>query len=159
MAKVTEKTLRARCTELNLGPLKGTTFGIRFERFPAGYKVELQYRDATPPQILIEEASASEASAAIEGAAVGASAVKAAGGDKPEFVTNETFIRQAGERCPRCQTKDITLGFLSVGKGEITQQCSCTRCNLGWKSIYRLEDYDCSSAVSAVPEQATDTQK
>ena len=32
MAKVTEKSLKARCTELNLGPLKNTTFGIRFNR-------------------------------------------------------------------------------------------------------------------------------
>ena len=39
--KVTEKSLKARCTELNLGPLKETTFGIRFNRTSKGYTVEL----------------------------------------------------------------------------------------------------------------------
>ena len=152
--KVTEKSLRARCTELNMGVLKDTTFGIRFERLRAGYKVEIQYRDATPPQVLIQEATASEAAAAIEGAVTGAVAVKSAGTGTPEYVTRETFVRQAGERCPKCQTKDLTIGHLSVGRGEIVQHCSCIRCGLVWKSIYRLDDYDCSSAV--VITEATD---
>ncbi|MDD2539993.1 MAG: hypothetical protein PHH28_02985 [Desulfuromonadaceae bacterium] len=145
--KVTEKSLRARCTEINMGLLKNTTFGIRFERLSAGYKVELQYRDATPPQVLIQDATASEAAAAIEGAVLGAVAVKSAGTGTPEYVTRETFVRQVGERCPKCQTKDLNLGHLSVVKGEIVQHCSCIRCGLVWKSIYRLDDYDCSSAA------------
>ena len=44
MAKVTEKSLKARCTELNIGALKDTTFGLRFNRTGKGYTVELQYR-------------------------------------------------------------------------------------------------------------------
>jgi len=145
--KVTEKSLKARCTELNLGALKDTTFGIRFNRSSKGYTVELQYRDATPPQVLILDASASEAAAAVEGVALGAAAVKAAGTDKPEFATRDTFVRQAGERCPKCQTKDIISGHLAAGKGIMTQHCSCVRCGLVWNSIYRLDDYDCGTAA------------
>lgn len=145
--KVTEKSLKARCTELNLGPLKDTTFGIRFNRTTKGYTVELQYRDATPAQVLIQDASASEASCAVEGVAIGAAAVKAAGTDKPEFVTRDTFVRQAGERCPKCQTKDIQNGHLISGKGIISQHCSCARCGLVWNCTFRLDDYDCGEAV------------
>lgn len=147
MAKVTEKSLKARCTELNLGPLKNTTFGIRANRTTKGYSVELMYRDATPPQILIADASAAEAAAAVEGAAFGAAAVQVAGLDKPEFVTRETFVRQAGERCPKCQTKDIGLGHLTAVKGIMTQQCSCQRCGLTWNNLYRLEDYELAVTV------------
>src|SRR5664279_4895386 len=142
MAKVTEKSLKARCTELNMAALKGTTFGIRTTRTGKGYTVELQYRDATPPLLIAEGVTAAEASAAVEGAALGAAAVKAAGGDKPEFATRETFIRQAGERCPKCATKDISPGHLSAVKGTMTQQCSCQRCELAWSAIYRLDDYE-----------------
>ncbi|BCS55050.1 hypothetical protein [Geobacter sp. SVR] len=145
--KVTEKSLKLRCTELNLGVLKDTTFGIRFDRTSKGYMVELQYRDGTPSKVLIQEASASEAAAAVEGAALGAAAVKDAGTGKPEFVTRETFVRQGGERCPKCQSKDINLGHLVTGKGSITQLCSCVRCSLVWNSIFRLDDYDCGAAV------------
>ena len=148
MAKVTEKSLKARCTELNMGPLKNTTFGIRFNRTGKGYTVELQYRDATAAQILVADVTASEASAAVEGAALGAAAVKAAGGDKPEFVTRETFIRQAGERCPKCATRDISSGHLSAGNGMITRQHSCQRCGLSWNSIYRLDDYEAAVPVT-----------
>jgi len=148
MAKVTEKSLKARCTELNMGPLKNTTFGIRFNRTGKGYTVELQYRDATAAQILVADVTASEASAAVEGAALGAAAVKAAGGDKPEFVTRETFIRQAGERCPKCATRDISSGQLSAGNGMITRQHSCQRCGLSWNSIYRLDDYEAAVPVT-----------
>ncbi len=150
MSKVTEKSLRARCTELNMGPLKNTTFGIRTQRTGKGYTVDLQYRDATPPQILVEGVTAAEASATVEGAAFGAAAVKAAGSDKPEFVTRETFIRQSGERCPKCATKDISAEHLSVGKGMITQKHACQRCGLSWKSIYRLDDYEV--AITGVME-------
>jgi hypothetical protein len=142
MAKVTEKTLKARCTELNMGPLKCTTFGIRATRTGKGYIVDLQYRDGTAPQVLLEGGTAAEAAATVEGAAFGAAAVKVAGLDKPEFATRETFIRQAGERCPKCSTKDISLGHLLSVKGTITQQCSCQRCGLSWGNIYRLDDYE-----------------
>jgi hypothetical protein len=147
VAKVTEKSLKARCTELNMGALKDTTFGIRFNRTSKGYTVELQYRDATPAQMLVADVTASEASAAVEGAAIGAAAVKAAGGDKPEFATRETFIRQAGERCPKCATKDINSGHLAAVKGTMTQQHSCQRCGLFWKAIYRLDDYEAAAPV------------
>ena len=147
MAKVTEKSLKARCTELNLGPLRTTTFGIRATRTGKGYTVDLQYRDATPPQILLEGGTAAEAAATVEGAAFGAAAVKVAGGDKPEFATRDTFIRQAGERCPKCSTKDIGLGHLSFVKGVITQQCSCQRCGVSWNNIFRLDDYELAVSV------------
>ena len=149
MAEVTEKSLKTRCTELNMGPLKNTTFGIRADRIGSSYTVSLQYRDSTPPQILIQDATASEAAATVEGAAFGAAAVKVAGGDKPEFVTRETFIRQSGERCPKCSTKDIAQNSLQIVKGEIRQSCSCLRCSLAWNAIYRLDDYD--AAVSLEP--------
>ncbi len=149
MAKVTEKSLKARCTELNLGPLKNTTFGIRFNRTSKGYTVELQYRDATPPQVLVADVSAAEAAATVEGAACGAAAVQVAGLDKPEFVTRETFIRQAGERCPKCSTKDISAGHLSAVKGTMTQHCFCQRCGLSWNAIFRLDDYEVAVAVNS----------
>jgi DNA-directed RNA polymerase subunit M/transcription elongation factor TFIIS len=148
MAKVTEKTLKVRCTELNMGPLKSTTFGIRATRTGKGYIVDLQYRDGTPPQVLLEGGTAAEAAATVDGAAFGAAAVKAAGGDKPEFATRETFIRQAGERCPKCSTKDIAAGHLQSVKGMMTLQCSCQRCGLSWSSIYRLDDYEAAMAVA-----------
>jgi len=148
VAKVTEKSLKARCTELNMGPLKNTTFGIRFTRPSQGYPLGLPYRDATPPQVLVADVTASEASAAVEGAAFGAAAVQVAGLDKPEFVTRETFIRQAGERCPKCATKDISQGHLSAVKGTMTQQCLCQRCGLSWSAIYRLDDYEAAVPVA-----------
>jgi Zn ribbon nucleic-acid-binding protein len=151
MAKVTEKSLKARCSELNLGPLKSTTFGIRATRTPKGYTVDLQYRDATPSQILIADCSAAEAAATVEGAAFGAAAVKVAGGDKPEFVTRETFIRQAGERCPKCSTKDISAGHLTVAKGTVTQQHLCQRCGLSWSALYRIDDYEAAIPVETQP--------
>jgi hypothetical protein len=152
MAKVTEKSLSIRCTQLNLGPLRNTTFGIRAERLNAGYTVELIYRDGTPPQVLAEAVSAAEAAATVEGAAAGAAAVQVAGLDKPEYVTTETFVRQAGERCPKCSTKDIILGHFSAVKGTMLQACSCQRCGLVWNSIYRLEDYEASIPVTAPAE-------
>ena len=142
MAKVTEKSLKARCTELNLRELKDTTFGVTFERYPSGYAVELKYRDATPPRLLGKDVSASEAEALIEGVAAGAAAVKSAGAAKPEYVTRETFVRQAGSRCPKCQTKDISVGHITASSGILTQTCSCTRCAMSWQSIYKLDDFD-----------------
>lgn len=142
MAKVTEKSLKARCSELNLRELKDTTFGVTFERYPAGYEVILKYRDATPPQMLGKDVSASEAEALIEGVAAGAAAVKAAGAAKPEYITRDTFVRQSGSRCPRCQTKDISVGHITSNVGTMTQTCSCTRCEMNWQAIYKLEDFD-----------------
>lgn len=150
MAKVTEKSLKARCTELNMGPLRNTTFGIRANRLGAGYTVELIYRDNTPPQVLVEGVAAAEAAAAVEGAAAGAAAVQVAGLDKPEFVTRDTFVRQAAERCPKCATRDIFPAHLSVEKGAITQKCSCQRCGLNWNSIYRLDDYEIAVTAGEV---------
>jgi DNA-directed RNA polymerase subunit M/transcription elongation factor TFIIS len=147
VSKVTEKSLKARCTELNMGALKNTTFGIRAIRTAKGYIVDLQYRDSTPPQILVEGVTAAEAAATVEGAAFGAAAVKVAGGDKPEFVTRETFVRQAGERCPKCQTKDISAGHLASERATLTQSYSCQRCGLSWNSIYRLDDYEAAVRI------------
>ncbi|MDD2272444.1 MAG: hypothetical protein PHP95_09330 [Desulfuromonadaceae bacterium] len=152
MAKVTEKSLKERCTQLNLGPLRNTTFGIRAERLNAGYSVELIYRDGTPAQVLAEAVTAAEAAATVEGAAAGAAAVQVAGLDKPEFVTIETFVRQSGERCPKCSTKDINLGHFSAVKGVMLQACSCMRCELAWNSIYRLESYEPAIPVVAQAE-------
>lgn len=154
MAKVTEKSLNSRCTELNLGKLRNTTFGIRSTRLNAGYSVELIYRDGTPPQVLAEAVTAAEAAATVEGAAAGAAAVQVAGLDKPEFVTTETFVRQSGERCPKCSTKDINLGHFSAVKGVMLQACSCMRCGLAWNSIYRLEDYEASIPVAPAETEA-----
>lgn len=153
MAKVTEKSLNQRCTQLNLGPLRNTTFGIRAERLNAGYTVELIYRDGTPAQVLAEAVTAAEAAATVEGAAAGAAAVQVAGLDKPEFVTIETFVRQSGERCPKCSTKDINQGHFSAVKGVMLQACSCTRCGLTWNSIYRLESYE--PAIPVAPAEVT----
>ena len=47
--KVTEKSLKARCTELNFGPLKDTAFGVRAERIGTAYTVSLAYRDPQLP--------------------------------------------------------------------------------------------------------------
>lgn len=149
MAKVTEKSLKERCTQLNLEALRKTTFGIRAERLNAGYTVELIYRDGTPSKVLVEGVAAAEAAAAVEGAADGAAAVQVAGLDKPEFVTRDTFIRQAAERCPKCGTKDIYNGHISIEKGAVTQQCSCQRCSLRWNSIYKLDDYELEVRIEA----------
>jgi hypothetical protein len=153
MAKVTEKSLKARCTELNLGPLKTTTFGVRATRTMRGYTVDLQYRDATPPVVIINDCSAAEAAAAVEAVAAGAAAVKVAGVEKPEYATRETFVRQAGERCPKCSTKDLLTGHLGVHKGMITQSCSCQRCGTVWNAIFRLDDYEVAVPVAPAPAE------
>ena len=140
--KVTEKSLKARCSEINLRDLRETTFGIAFERGAGGYTVEMKYRDATLPHPLASDVSAAEAAAVIEGVVAGVAAVKAAGVVKPEYVTIDTFVRQDGLRCVKCQTKDIVLAHLTVGKGEIIQKCSCSRCGQTWDSVYRLAHFD-----------------
>ena len=139
--KVTEKQLKARTTELNLGQLKETSFGIRVERTIKGYAVTLAYRDNTPSEVLLSDASASEAHACIEGVAASTAAVKAAGNVKLEFITRETFIRQSGERCPKCQSRDIHDGRIKTAKGLLEQFHSCSRCGIEWNTIFRLDDY------------------
>jgi len=149
--KVTEKSLKARCTEVNLHNLRDTSFGIAFERGAGGYTVEMKYRDATPPRILAADVTAAEAAAVIEGVIAGASAVKAAGAVKPEYITIDTFVRQNGLRCVKCQTKDIVLAHLATGEGRITQKCSCSRCGQTWDSIYMLNHFD-QGAVDVAAE-------
>ena len=139
--KITEKQLRSRATVLNLGQLKNTTFGIKIERTVKGYAIALAYRDSTPSEILLSDASASEAHACIEGVAASTAAISAAGTSKPEFITRETFVRQSGDRCPKCQTRDIQDGRVKKTNGILEQLYFCSRCGIEWNSLYRLDDY------------------
>lgn len=148
--KITEKSLKARCTELNFGHLKDTTFGLKVERIGTTYTVSLVYRDSTQPEILISDATAAEADACISGVATTSAVYKAIQGTiKPAFVPQEVFVKQHGERCPKCGTRDINLGQISSLKGEINQWCSCSRCATTWTSSYRLTGY-------TLPEVQTD---
>ncbi|HEY3423795.1 MAG TPA: hypothetical protein VGL27_03280 [Negativicutes bacterium] len=149
--KVTEKQLKARTTELNLGQLKETSFGLRVERTTKGYAVTLAYRDNTPSEVLLADASASEAHACIEGVAASTAAVKATGTVKPEFITRETFIRQSGERCPKCQTRDIHDGRIKTAKGLLEQLHTCSRCGIEWNTVFRLDDYAVISKPETIP--------
>lgn len=65
--------------------------------------------------------------AAIEGVVIGAVAVKAAGTGKPEYVTRETFVRQSGERCPKCQTKGTDLYSNDFGFPDVVSSHMRTR--------------------------------
>lgn len=141
--KVTEKQLKSRCSELNLGPLKDTAFGLKVERGGRGYSVSLVYRDSTPPEILIADASASEADACISGVATTSTVYKAIQGTiKPEFVPQEVFVKQHGERCPKCGSRDINAGHIKAVKGELEQWHNCGRCETAWYSKYRLSGYE-----------------
>lgn len=145
--KVTEKQLKSRATELNLGDLKTTTFGIKVERSSKGYSVSLLYRNGTPEETLLEDATASEAHACIEGIATTHRVFRASmlgSTSKPEFATDEMFLKQAGERCPvtKCGSKDISLGWINIDKGVARQQCRCQRCEFQWQAIYSLEGYE-----------------
>jgi len=141
--KVTEKQLKARCTELNLGAFRDTSFGVRVERTGKGYTVSLVYRDSTPPETLLSDATASEADACISGVATTSAVYKAIQGTiKPEFVPQEVFIKQHGERCPKCGSRDISPGQITTSKGELEQYCSCGRCDQTWTSTYRLTGYE-----------------
>ncbi len=140
--KVTEKQLKARCTELNFGSLKDTSFGIKVERTGKGYGVSLIYRDSTPPEILINDATAAEADACISGVATTATVYKAIQGTiKPEFVPQEVFVKQHGERCPKCGSRDINAGQIRSAKGELEQWHMCSRCETTWYSCYNLSGY------------------
>jgi len=146
--KITEKTLKQIVTNANLGPLKATTFGLALDRKGSGYEVSLVARDSsTPPTILLKDGTASEAAACIEGvlsthktfttSMLGSTA-------KPEFATQEHFIRQAGERCPlsKCNSKNIQAGWIKPGKGVLEQIFQCQSCGLEWIASYKLDDYD-----------------
>lgn len=140
--KVTEKSLKNRCTELNFGILKDTGFGVRAERISSTYTVSLVYRDSTQPEILLQGATAAEADACISGVASTTAVYKATQGtQKPEFVSQELFLKQHGERCPKCGSRDINPGHISTAKGELDQWFSCSRCATSWTSCYKLSGY------------------
>lgn len=147
--KVTEKSLKARCTELNLGPLKDTTFGIKVERIGAAYTVSLVYRDSTQPETLLSDASAAEADACISGVATTSAVYKSIQGTiKPAYVTQDVFIKQHGERCPKCGSRDINPGQIITSRSELNQWCACSRCSTTWTSTYRLTGYTLPDTVS-----------
>ncbi len=140
--KVTEKSLKTRCTDLNFGPLKDTAFGAKVERIGTAYTVSLVYRDNTQPEILITGATAAEADACISGIATTTAVYKATQGtSKPEFAPQELFLKQHGERCPKCGSRDINAGHISTAKSELDQWCSCGRCETTWTSCYKLIGY------------------
>lgn len=140
--KVTEKHLKARCTELNLGPLKDTSFGLRTEKTTKGYTVSLVYRDNTPPELLITDASAAEADACVSGVATTSTVFKAIQGTiKPEFIPQELFLKQHGERCPKCGSRDINPGHIQTVRSELEQWCNCSRCETSWTRCYKLSGY------------------
>jgi len=140
--KVTEKSLKARCTELNFGILKDTGFGVRVERIGSSYTVSLIYRDSTQPEILLQDATAAEADACISGVAATTAVYKATQGtQKPEFVSQELFLKQHGERCPKCGSRDINTAQISTAKSELDQWCNCSRCETTWTSCYKLTGY------------------
>lgn len=145
--KVTEKQLKARVTELNLGVLKETTFGIKVDRGGKGYSCSLVYRDQTSPEILLEEGSASEASACIEAVAATHRIFRQSmmgGVEKPEFLTDEMFIKKAGERCPRtrCGSRDVLPGWVEKNPDGLTQAYRCSKCGLDYVIRYRMEGYE-----------------
>lgn len=140
--KITEKSLKARCTELNFGQLKDTSFGLKVERIGSTYTVSLVYRDSTQPEILITDATAAEADACISGVSTTSAVYKAIQGTiKPEFVPQELFVKQHGERCPKCGTRDVNFGHISKSRGELEQLVSCGRCLTQWSSNYKLTGY------------------
>lgn len=140
--KVTEKQLKSRCTELNLGPLKDTSFGVKVERTIKGYTVSLIYRDNTPPEILICDATAAEADACISGVSTTSTVYKAIQGTiKPEFIPQEVFVKQHGERCPKCGSRDINARHITAAKGELEHWHDCVRCGTSWHACYRLAGY------------------
>jgi DNA-directed RNA polymerase subunit M/transcription elongation factor TFIIS len=148
--KVTEKQLKARCTELNLGSLKDTSFGVRVERNGKGYTVSLVYRNSTPPETLIIDATAAEADACVSGVATTSTVYKAIQGTiKPEFVPQEVFVKQHGERCPKCGSRDINPGHIRSAKSELDQWYNCSRCETAWTSCYKLTGYFLPDKVAA----------
>ncbi|NVN89591.1 MAG: hypothetical protein HXX11_03215 [Desulfuromonadales bacterium] len=154
--KITEKILKARVTELNLGVLKETTFGIRVERSGKGYICCLVYRDQTPPEILLEGGSASEASACIEAVAATQRIFRQSmmgGVEKPEYLTDELFIKKGGERCPktRCGSRDIIAGWVEKNGSGLTQAYRCGKCGLEFVIVYKMEGYEISGHAEVSP--------
>jgi DNA-directed RNA polymerase subunit RPC12/RpoP len=150
--KVTEKSLKTRCTELNLGILKDTGFGVRVERIGSSYTVSLIYRDSTQPEILLQDATAAEADACISGIATTTTVFKATQGTrKPEFISQELFLKQHGERCPKCGSRDIIPGHITKAKGELEQWCSCSRCSTTWNACYTLAGYSLPDKSTSEP--------
>lgn len=144
--KVTEKQLKARVTELNLGVLKETTFGIKVDRGSKGYSCSLIYRDQTPPELLLEEGSASEASACIEAVAATHRIFRQSmmgGVEKPEFLSDELFLKKGGERCPRtrCGSRDIIAGWVEKNPDGLSQAHRCGKCGLDYVIRYKMEGY------------------
>lgn len=147
--KVTEKQLKARVTELNMGVLKETTFGIKVERGGKGYVCSLLYRDQAPPEILLAEGSASEASACIEAVATTHRVFKHSmmgGMEKPEYLTDELFLKKGGERCPKtkCGSRDVIAGWVEKTTSGLTQAHRCSKCGLEFVVIYKMEGYEVS---------------
>lgn len=155
--KITEKSLKSRVTELNLGALKETTFGIRLDRGGKGYNCSLVYRDQTPPETLLEGGSASEAGACIEAVAATHRIFKHSmmgGVEKPEYLTNELFLKKGGERCPRtkCGSRDIVAGWVEKTAAGLTQAHRCNKCGVEFVIIYKMEGYEISGQSVVSPE-------
>lgn len=148
MSKVTEKSLREKVTAMNMGALKETLFGIKVDRGVKGYIVQLVYRDSTPPETLLSQGSASEADACISGVAETAKVFKAVQGTfKPAFTPTEIFVKQGGERCPKCVTRDINPGHIKK-TGDLQEQYhTCGRCGTTWNNRFRLEGYEILDAT------------
>lgn len=147
MAKVTEKQLKARVTELNLDTLKTTTFGLKVDRDSKGYSCVLLYRDSTPPEIILEGGSASEAAACVEAVATTHKVFTQSmlgSTEKPEYLTDELFIKKSGERCPRtkCGSRDIIPGWVEKTPDGLVQATRCSKCGLNYAVKYRMEGYD-----------------
>lgn len=147
--KVTEKHLKARVTELNMGVLKETTFGIKVERSGKGYICSFIYRDQTPPEILLAGGSASEANACIEAVAATHKIFKNSmmgGIEKPEYLTDELFLKKGGARCPktRCGSRDIIAGWVEKTVTGLNQAHRCGKCGLEFITVYKMEGYEIS---------------
>lgn len=153
--KITEKQLKARCTELNQGALKETPFGVRIERTSKGYTCHLVYRDNTPPDILLTDASAAEADACISGVTTTTAVFRTIKDKvKPEFVPQEIFVKQGGERCPKCGSRDIRDGRVKSVKAGLEQFYGCERCGTAWYSYYALGGYEPAPSAGALPVSA-----
>lgn len=147
MAKVTEKQLKARVTELNLGDLKSTSFGLRLDRGSKGYSVSIVYRDSTPEEVILVEGTAAEASAAVDGVAATQKVFRQSmlgSTVKPKFLTDELFIKKSGERCPRtsCGSRDLLAGWVERTSDGIKQAYRCTKCGLNYDIKYQMVGYE-----------------
>lgn len=147
MAKMTEKQLKVRVTDLNLNILKETTFGLKVDRGVKGYSCSLIYRDSTPPEILLEDGTAAEASACVEAVAVTHKVFRQSmlgSVSKPEYLTDELFVKRNGDRCPRtkCGSRDILPGWVEKSTDGLIQAHRCQKCGLDYYVKYRLDGYE-----------------